>query len=300
MEYFLHVAIIVLIYGMLALSLNVASGLTELVSLAQAAFFGVGAYTTAILALRYALPFWINLPIAVICTACVALLVGSLVLRTVDEYFVICTLALGAVLFSIMNNWMNLTHGPLGLFGIPPASILGHQIVFKWQWLVLCVLVYGLLLGLAQSIKQSPLGRLLVAIGEDEILCLSYGKNVGIAKLEAFVIGAGMAAIPGVLYAHYISFIDPTSFSIQESIFILAIVIVGKMGNFYGSLISTAFIISIGEILRFIGLPSALAANLRQMLYGVALIFVLWVQQSRVYRQSNNTTTAKKPHLVAP
>ena len=145
MEYLLHIAIVVLIYGMLALSLNISSGFTQLISLAQAGFFGVGAYTTAILSSQYAFPFWINMPIAMIVALFLAVVVGSLVLRSVDEYFVISTLALGAILFSVMNNWMSVTRGPLGIFGIPPASFMKYRLTQNYQWLLLSSLIYALL-----------------------------------------------------------------------------------------------------------------------------------------------------------
>ena len=120
-----------------------------------------------------------------------------------------------------------------------------------------------------------------MGISEDEIFCQSLGKNVGLAKLQSFVLGAMLAAVPGALYAHYVSYIDPTSFTIHESIFVLSIIIVGGMGNLWGSLAAAAFMILVPEALRFVGLPSGIAANVRQMLYGAALILVIWLQQTK-------------------
>ncbi len=134
----------------------------------------------------------------------------------------------------------------------------------------------------ARNFKRSALGRVLVAISEDEIFCQSLGKNVGLVKLQSFVLGAMLAAVPGALYAHYVSFIDPTSFTIHESIFILSIIIVGGMGNLWGSLAAAAFMILVPEALRFVGLPGGIAANVRQMLYGALLMLVIWWQHKKV------------------
>lgn len=281
MDYVLHLLVFVLIYGMVALSLNVASGFTQLISLAQAGFFGVGAYTTAILGTHYGWPFWINLPLGMAAAGLVALPVALVALRTVEDYFIICTLGMGVILFSVMNNWMGLTRGPLGMSKIPPVTFLGHPITDKWEWLLLATVICTAVFWVAQNLKRSALGRVLVAISEDEIFCQSLGKNVGLAKLQSFVLGAMLAAVPGVLYAHYVSFIDPTSFNTNESIFALSIVIVGGMGNLWGSLAATALMILVPEALRFVGMPSDIAANVRQMIYGGFLILVIWLQYSK-------------------
>ncbi|MFZ1545917.1 MAG: branched-chain amino acid ABC transporter permease [Candidatus Nitrotoga sp.] len=281
MDYFLHLIVFVLIYGMAALSLNVASGFTQLISLAQAGFFGVGAYTSAILATQYGWPMWVNLPLGMLVAGVVALPVALVALRTVEDYFIICTMGMGVILFSVMNNWMELTRGPMGIPGIPAVSLFGHPLTEKWEWVLLAGFFYALVFWVARNIKRSALGRILVGISEDEIFCQSLGKNVGLAKLQSFVLGAMLAAGPGALYAHYVSYIDPTSFTIHESIFVLSIIIVGGMGNLWGSLAAAAFMILVPEALRFVGLPSGVAANVRQMLYGAALILVIWLQQTK-------------------
>ena len=288
MDYLLHLIVFVLIYGMVALSLNVASGFTQLISLAQAGFFGVGAYTSAILATQYGWPLWVNLPLGMAAGGVVALPVAFVALRTVGDYFIICTMGMGVILFSVMNNWMELTRGPMGIPGIPAASFFRHPLTAKWEWVLLVAFFYALVFGVAHNLKRSALGRILVGISEDEIFCQSLGKNVGLAKLQSFVLGAMLAAVPGALYAHYVSYIDPTSFTIQESIFILSIIIVGGMGNLWGSLAAAAFMILVPEALRFVGIPSGVAANIRQMLYGAALILVIWLQQAKVRRALEN------------
>ena len=154
-------------------------------------------------------------------------------------------------------------------------TFLGHTLTAKWEWVLLAGAFYAAMFWLARNIKRSALGRFLVAISEDEIFCQSLGKNVGLAKLQSFVLGAMLAAVPGALYAHYVSFVDPTSFTINESIFILSIIIIGGMGNLWGSFAAAAFMILAPEALRFIGLPSGIAANVRQIIYGALLVLVM-------------------------
>jgi branched-chain amino acid transport system permease protein len=120
-------------------------------------------------------------------------------------------------------------------------------------------------------------------LSEDEIFTQSLGKDVGIAKLQSFVIGAMLAAVPGALYAHYISYIDPTSFQVTESIFVLSILIIGGMGKLWGCLWASAFMIFLPEVLRFLGLPDGMASNVRQMLYGGILI-ILMMRRAKLNR----------------
>ncbi len=104
-------------------------------------------------------------------------------MRTVEDYFIICTMGMGVILFSVMNNWMELTRGPLGIPGIPPVSFFGHELTAKWEWVLLAGACYTAVFWVARNLKRSALGRILVAISEDEIFCQSLGKNVGLAKL---------------------------------------------------------------------------------------------------------------------
>ena len=203
MDYVLHLVVFVLLYGLVALSLNVASGFTQLISLAHAGFFGVGAYATAILSTRGGWPLWVNLPLGMAAAGLVAVPVGLVALRTVEDYFIICTMGMGVILFSVMNNWMDLTRGPLGIPGIPPVSFFGHELTAKWEWVLLAGVFYAAVLWVARNLKRSALGRILVAISEDEIFCQSLGKNVGLAKLQSFVLGAMLAAVPGALSAPF-------------------------------------------------------------------------------------------------
>jgi branched-chain amino acid transport system permease protein len=261
---------------MLAQSLNLSAGFGGMISLAHAGFYGVGAYTAALLAVNYQVPFLLALPVAMLFCGLLALIVSTIALRTIDDYFIVCTLGIQIVVFSLMNNWMSLTRGPLGIPGIPSISLFGIGIESKWAFLLLTVAFSVSIFFFLQKLTGSSFGRTLRALSEDEIFTQSLGKNVYLSKVTAFTISAMLAAIPGALYAHYISYIDPTSFTVDESIFILSIVIIGGMRNLWGSVIAAAFLVFLPEALRFVGMPNAIAANMRQIIYGGILIFMMF------------------------
>lgn len=277
MEYLLHILILIGIYTILSVSLNLIAGYTGLLSIAHAAFYGVGAYVVAIMALKLHSPFLVNIICAVLLSSLLGALVGIPSLRIRDDYFVIATFAFQVITFSILNNWVSFTGGPMGLPGIPQPTILGLEISSNIRFLALVGIMCALMLWISSRIVRSPFGRVLKAIREDEVFAQAAGKNIASYKVLVFVIGAGMAAVAGVMYAHYISFIDPTSFTVMESIFIISIVIIGGAGSLWGPVTGAVVLVLLPELLRFVGLPSSMAANLRQIIYGGLLVaFMMW------------------------
>ncbi len=280
MEYILHILILIGIYTILSVSLNLLVGYTGILSIAHAAFYGVGAYVAALMALKLQTPFLLNLFLAIIASGIFGALVGIPSLRLRDDYFVIATFAFQIITFSILNNLVDFTGGPLGLPGIPQPNIFGFEITTHIEFLILVLILAGITFWISNRIVKSPFGRLLKAIREDEVFVRASGRNVSSAKIKVFVIGASLASIAGVIYATYITYIDPTSFTIMESIFIISIVIIGGSANLKGSIVGAAVLIALPELLRFIGLPNSIAANIRQILYGALLvIFMLWRPQ---------------------
>lgn len=278
MDYILHIIILIGIYSILSVSLNLLVGYTGMISLSHAAFFGVGAYIGALMALRLSCPFLLNVLVSIIASLFLALLIGMPSLRIRDDYFVIATFAFQIIAFSIFNNLISLTGGPLGLPGIPKPTIFGISLSSDFRFLVLVVFCCIITFWISFRIINTPFGRVLRAIREDEILAKSFGKNVNEFKLIVFITGAGFAALSGILYDFYISFIDPSTFTVMESILIISMVIIGGPGNLYGSVIGAIMLISLPEILRAIGLPSSIAANIRQILYGLLLITFMLIR----------------------
>lgn len=275
MEYILHLLIIICIYTILSQSLSLVAGYSGQISLAHAGFYGIGAYTAALMAVNFGTPAILNMLIALLISGIVAYIVAKVAVKTVDDYYVVITLGIQVVIYSIMNNWQDVTNGPLGISGIPTISFWGVPLESKWAFLSVSVIISGLVWFILNNITKSPFGRVLRALSEDEIYTDSLGKNVGNAKVVSFVISGMLASLGGVLYAYYISYIDPTSFTLDESIFILSIVIIGGMRNLWCVCFATVFLVLLPEILRFVGMPSSIAANLRQIIYGIALIIVV-------------------------
>jgi branched-chain amino acid transport system permease protein len=282
MEYILHLFILICFYTLLSQSLNLSAGFTGLISLAHAGFYGIGAYVTAILSIKFGVSFWSSIPFAMLISGTIAFIVSLIALRTIEDYFIICTLGIQVIIFSIMNNWMDLTRGPLGIPGIPSISLFGFDFDSKISFLLLSLFFVAIIWFVLRNISKSGFGKTLTAISEDEIYSQSIGKNVYLSKTVSFTLSAMFAAIPGTLYAHYISYIDPTSFTVNESIFILSIVIIGGLGNLIGSFLAAAFLVLLPEALRFVGMPDSIAANMRQIIYGLILVIVVMTGKNGV------------------
>ncbi len=229
MEYILHLAILISIYTILSQSLSIVAGYSGQLSLAHAGFYGIGAYTTALLSVNYGWSVLITLPISMLLSGVIAYVVSKIAVKTVDDYYIIITLGIQVVIYSILNNWQEVTRGPLGIPGIPSIKIFGFSFESKLSFLILSVVITAIIWYLINNFVSSPFGRVLRALSEDEIFAKSLGKNVYQAKIVSFTISGMLASVAGVLYAHYISYIDPSSFTVDESIFILSIVIIGGM-----------------------------------------------------------------------
>ena len=275
MEYFLHILVITGIYVILTLSLNLVVGYTGLAALGHAAFSCVGAYASSLLALNYGLSPWIGLLVGACVAAILGVFIGAPSLRLKGDYLAIATFGLGVIVYSIAKNWVSVTRGPMGLPGIPGFSVFGLQISEVWAYLILVAVFVFLTYFVIRRVVKSPFGRILRGIREDEIAALAMGKNVNKHKIIVFVIGAFFAGIAGSLYAHYITFIDPSSFTVMESISILLMVVFGGMGSLPGSFAGAAILVIFPELLRFLGMPISVAAPLRQMIYGLLLIVLM-------------------------
>lgn len=188
----------------------------------------------------------------------------------------LATLAFQMIVFTVLYNWTGITRGPYGISGIPSVRMLGiGEISGVYGYFALSTVFSLLVAFLLHHLKASPFGRVLTAIRGDEQIVAAQGKNPVRFKTYAFFISAAFSGLAGLLYASYISYIDPTSFTIDESIFILTALFIGGIGNVKGPIAGAAFVVLLPEILRFVGLPDAMAANLRQIIYGVALVVVM-------------------------
>lgn len=275
MEYILHILVIAGTYIILTLSLNIIVGYTGLPALGHAAFFCIGAYTSSLLALNIGLSPWIGLLTGACIAALSGIIIGYPAVRLKGDYLALATFGLGVIIYSIAKNWVSLTRGPMGLPGIPGFSIFGFQLSEIWSYLLLVLVFVVITVFIINRIVNSPFGRILRSIREDEIASEVLGKDTNKYKLMVFIIGAFFAGIAGSLYSHYITFIDPSSFTIMESITILLMVIFGGMGSISGSVVGAVILIVLPELLRFLGMPSSIAAPMRQMIYGLLLVVLM-------------------------
>lgn len=274
-DYLLHILVLAAIYAALAVSLDLLAGRMGLLSIAHAAFYGVGAYSSALLAVNYGVPFVVSVLAGMTVAALISLIVSLPSLRLHDDYFVIATFGFQMILFSVFNNWMELTRGPLGIPGIPQPVIFGWHVDSHLKFLILSSFVAAIAHLVVWRIASSPFGRVLHAIREDEVLAKALGKNTLRFKVTTFAVSAALAASAGSLYAHYITYIDPTSFTVMESILIISMVIIGGAGSRWGPVIGAVVLVILPEALRFLGFPSAVAANMRQIIYGILLVIMM-------------------------
>jgi branched-chain amino acid transport system permease protein len=279
MEYLIHLAILIGIYGILGLSLNLIVGYTGLLSITQAAFYGIGAYVTAILLTSVGLNFFLAMLVGIIVTAILSLIIGAILSRFKGDYYALGSFGFNVIIYSIFLNWQELTRGPLGIPGIARPS-LG---ISNWKldinsnlsFLILTAVILAVIYAISNFIAKSSFGRVLKAIREDEEAIQVFGYHTSYFKLAIFVISAAMAAVAGALFASYITFIDPSTFTLNESIFILAIIILGGLANNRGAVIGAICLVLLPEFLRFVGFPSDIAAQMRQVVYGLLLIILM-------------------------
>jgi branched-chain amino acid transport system permease protein len=281
LDYYLHIFVMAGIHAMLAISLGLIIGFTGQVSLCHAAFYGIGAYASALASLNVGLSFWIAIWVGGLVAGVFSYALGRLVLRLRGHFLAITTAFFGVLVTVVLNNWVPLTKGPMGIPGIPRPSLpafLGPLAAFEsrvaYYYLVL-VFVLGVTF-LVYRIVGSRLGRALIAIRENEELAQSLGIETMRYKIFAFTLGGGLAGIAGAFYAHYILFISPVTFTIGESINILVMVIFGGMTTLAGPIIGAAILTILPELLR-------MAGALRLVIYGLALMaFIVWMPQGIV------------------
>lgn len=275
MNYVFHLLIYFEIYAIVAMSLNLLIGYSGLLQVAHAAYYGIGAYAAVLLWVHLGWGFFPGLAVAALTAGLLSLLVSLPAWRFKGDYFVMISIAVQTLLYAALYNWTELTNGPFGISGISRPVLIDYKFVTSGS----IMLLYGVLalgLGLVMALlKWSPFGRALQAMRDDELAAQSIGIPIDWLKLQAFALASAMVGIAGALYAAYVSYIDPTSFSLNESILMLSMVIVGGTGNVRGPLVGAAALILMPEALRFLYLPDVLAANARLLAYGLLLIIIM-------------------------
>ena len=266
--YQLQVATLVAIYALLALSLTLVAGTAGQVSLGQAGFFAIGAYAAGLLTTDGGWGFWPALLVAGVVAAILGPIVIAPALRLRGHYVSIATLGIGAMVAAVILNWEGLTYGPLGIFGIPPPTFFGREIVAPRDtfWLASAVLLVGA--ALVWRLQRSQLGLAWRGVRDDEVAARSVGVDLASSKALAFAVGAFLSGLAGSLLAHQFTYIAPDTFGFQVSLLALTVVVLGGMSNILGAILAAAVLVGAPELFRPL-------QDVRILAYGLILLLLV-------------------------
>jgi branched-chain amino acid transport system permease protein len=282
-EYGIHLAIMVGMYLILAQSFNLVFGLGGLFNLAHVASYAIGAYTSALLSTKASWGFEECLLASVCVSALFASLIGAISVRLTQDYFAIGTLAFSAVVTALIVNWKSLTNGVLGVSGIPRPIVLGADTIDNLTFLYVTVALALLSQAVLYVAFRNRFSRLLRAQAENEEAALAIGCDTSKVRFVSFYVASALTGMAGSLFAFYINYIDPSSFSLTEMVFIMTIAVVGRPGSFWGVTAATFFLVLLPEPLRFIDFPPGVLGPMRQMLHAFILFAVVAWNRENIF-----------------
>ena len=235
------------IYMVFSMSLNLLMGIGGTVSFGHAAFYGIGAYTATLMCTRLGLSFPLALPVIIFISGLSGLLLALPMARVTGRYVTIVTLGFCEIVNIIMTNWSSVTRGTMGIMNIPRPTVLGFLFKSNRSYYYFIVFFVVVIYILIEWTINSKLGRNLKAIRDDSIAAEAMGIKLFPHKVFVFSMSAALAGIAGALYAHYMGYIDPTSFTSAESFVCISIVVVGGLGNMFGSIIASLLLMAMPE-----------------------------------------------------
>ena len=267
--YWIDVLVNVGIYAILSLSLNIILGYCGLFQMGHAAFYAIGAYTVAILNVKYNIPILVLMPIAGIFAGIFAFIVAKPIIHLKGDYLLIVTIGIVEIVrIALVNNIFGLTGGANGIFGIDRPNVFGFIIKTPFHFFYLVYFLIGITVLLFSHLENSKIGRALIYIKEDEIAAEGSGINVAKYKMIAFVIGAIWAGMIGAIFASKMTIISPDSFNFWESVILFTIVLIGGSGNIKGVIFGSFLIIGLPELFRDF-------ASARMLVFGIAMIAMM-------------------------
>ena len=271
-QYLIHVLFLTVIYAILSSSLNLAVGITGLSSMSHASFFSVGAYAAAIASTLWGVPFYLTLILGGILALISGVILGAPTLRLKSFYLALVTIGFGQIVRIIQLNWVSVTKGPMGIPGISPASIGTYKFTPQ-SYIIYGLLILGLTLIVIKHLKESKTGRAFMAIASDEVVAKSLGVDISKYKVLSFALSAFFAGMAGSIYAHYVTFVSPDTFTAADSNTILCMVILGGSTTLIGPVLSAVLLVITPEVLRF-------ADVWRTVFVGVVLIVVILAKET--------------------
>jgi branched-chain amino acid transport system permease protein len=275
MNYLITLLTLISIYAIVTASMDLVLGYTGMYSFAQAALYGVAAYTAAVVAMKLGQGFLVSLLAALVVTAVVAFITVAITVRLDGDYFVLGTFCAASVISSVIDNWIDVTNGANGLYNIPMAEIAGFKFPPGLPFLGLTLVVAAIALFLKWRLVSAPLGLVLQAIRDDDVAAAVLGYDVRRTRVVTFVIGGVGTALAGSLLSFYLRFLDPTSFTFGFTMFVWAALFVGGSVSNMGAVVGPAILILFPEALRFIGLSGTYVAASQQALYGLLLLVLM-------------------------
>jgi branched-chain amino acid transport system permease protein len=276
-DYLVSMLIFAGIYGIAAVGLSLLVGYAGQPSLGHAAFLGVGAYTSALLATRLQLSPWLGLVAAIALSGLLAWPVGALLLQLQGNHLALGTLGFGVIAHIVLLEWGGLSGGPSGLGPIPPFTLLGAPLGEAERFFYLMLAAVLLTAALARNLTGSRVGVALRALRESEVAAESLGLDTSALKLRVFVLSAALVGCAGSLYAHYVGYISPASFGFGVSIELLVMAAVGGVTSVWGALAGAVLVLALAEAIQAL-LPLALpqaSGEHELILYGLLLIAVM-------------------------
>ncbi|MEW5881335.1 MAG: branched-chain amino acid ABC transporter permease [Pseudomonadota bacterium] len=282
--YLLAVGTVVLIYALLAIGLNLQYGETGLINFGHVAFFALGAYASALLALR-GWPLPVTFAVAAVVAALAAVPLGLAALRLREDYLAIATLGFSETVRLVIQEERALTQGVQGLPGIPKLFAAGTLVRSDLAVFLALLAAVALAAWATHLLKSSPFGRLLRAIRDNEVAVVALGKDPALYKIRVFMFGAALAGVAGAFYAHFLTFISPDQFAPLVTFYVWMSVILGGVGSMRGALAGTLLLVAFLEGSRFIrdvlpGVAEVQMASVRLAVVGLALIaFVMFRPQ---------------------
>ena len=278
-RYAQDVAVNVLIYVCLGLGLNIVVGLAGMLDLGYIAFYGVGAYSYALMNLHFGMSFWVCLPFAATFAMIAGCIIGYPTLRMRGDYLAIVTLGFGEIVRILLNNWMELTNGPNGLLGVKAPSFLlpsfegglSFELIYlkKLHFLYYIVLALAIITIIAvRHLNYSRIGRAWESIREDETAAELMGVNTFLLKLLAYAMGALFAGLAGAFFCARMRFVSPESFTFLESAMVLSMVVLGGMGSIPGIILGAAALIVLPEVFREF-------ETYRMLVFGMSMVVMM-------------------------
>jgi len=274
--YLNNLAVLMGINAILAVTLNFVLGYAGIFSMAHAVFFGVGAYTAALVAIKLGGGFLLATGAGMGVAVLISLALALPALRVRGEYFVAASLGLQMLAVTVFSEWKSVTGGIGGITNIPAARLGGWTVETPEQYLVLTLVCLGMVMWLISRLVHSSFGRSLKAIRDDETAAAAFGKKVAVIKTLAVAVSSALAAVAGSLYAFYLSFINVESFTLDTSVYLMAMVIIGGTATLWGPVVGSVLILLLPAALSYLpGLPQTEIGSIQQMVYGLAMVLLM-------------------------